>query len=91
MSTLDQKKQMSSAAESDDVRAAFEAAFEVGKLGGSFGKVNLGEETSLVSASARGYQRGRLEYKKRPSLMDLDADALGVIATCVLRTGSCSA
>lgn len=76
---------MSSAAESDDVRAAFEAAFEVGKLGGSFGKVNLGEETSLGAASARGYQRGRLEYKKRPSLMDLDADALGVIATCVLR------
>ena len=87
--TLDQKKgaghQMSSAAESDDVRAAFEAAFEVGKLGGSFGKVNIGGCTSLVSASSRGYQRGRLEYKKRPSLMDLDADALGVIATCVLR------
>ena len=29
-----------------------------------------------MAASARGYQRGRLEDKKRPSLMDLDADAL---------------
>ena len=74
---------MSNAPENDDVQAmsepervAFDAAYEVGKIGASFGKVNLKAQTQkdLKAASANGYDLGRAEWKKGEGMYNDDSE-----------------